>query len=62
MEFLPKIMDHGDDQIWIAAPTGFSHFFFLASFLMFISYHHYFIDYAFWRRDNRDVQKFVFRA
>jgi hypothetical protein len=61
MDALPKIMDHMMIRYW-TPPASFSRFFFLASFLMFVSYHHYFIDYAFWRRDNRDVQKFVFRA
>ena len=61
LDALPKIMDHLMVR-YESPPAGFSHYFFLASFTMFVSYHHYFIDYAFWRRDNRDVQKFVFRA
>ena len=40
----------------------FSRNYFIVSFLLFINIHHFFIDSAFWRRDNKDVQQFLFRA
>jgi hypothetical protein len=36
--------------------------FYTIAFLTTINVHHYFIDAAFWRRDNTDVQKNLFRA
>lgn len=36
--------------------------FFLISFIVFINIHHFFIDSAFWRRDNQSVQQYLFRA
>ncbi len=40
----------------------FSQSFFAVMFSLFINIHHYFIDSAFWRRDNRQVQDFLFKA
>lgn len=37
-------------------------YFFLIAFIVFINVHHFFIDSAFWRRDNKDVQQNLFRA
>jgi hypothetical protein len=37
-------------------------YFFLIAFIVFINVHHFFIDSAFWRRDNKDVQHNLFRA
>jgi len=55
-EWLPKYMDaairiHGVDEQ-----------FFLISFIVFINIHHFFIDNAFWRKDNSDVQRYLFQA
>lgn len=36
--------------------------FFLIAFIVFINVHHFFIDSAFWRRDNTKVQQYLFRA
>ncbi|MEZ0226597.1 MAG: hypothetical protein ACAH83_18715 [Alphaproteobacteria bacterium] len=36
--------------------------FFIIAFIVFINVHHFFIDSAFWRRDNREVQQYLFRA
>jgi hypothetical protein len=36
--------------------------FFVISFIVFINVHHFFIDSAFWRRDNTEVQRNLFRA
>jgi hypothetical protein len=58
MEFFPKALDRN------FGITGLSYDpkFFLTSFIVFINIHHYFIDAAFWRRDNRHVQDYLFRA
>jgi hypothetical protein len=61
LDGLPKLFDYTLMRYGHPAP-GFSHSFFMVSFLMFVSFHHYFIDYAFWRRDNKEVQRYVFRA
>jgi hypothetical protein len=59
MNFLPRLIDltllH-----YNLAPVGFSRNSFLVTFLLFINIHHFFIDYAFWRRDNKDVQLCLF--
>jgi hypothetical protein len=60
LDFLPKEID-GLLERYGGEPFISRNFFVIAAFL-FVSVHHYFIDYAFWRRDNQDVQKFVFRA
>jgi hypothetical protein len=36
--------------------------FFMIAFIVFINVHHFFIDSAFWRRDNTKVQQYLFRA
>jgi hypothetical protein len=36
--------------------------FFIIAFIVFINVHHFFIDSAFWRRDNTKVQQYLFRA
>ena len=36
--------------------------FFIVAFIVFINVHHFFIDSAFWRRDNAKVQQYLFRA
>jgi hypothetical protein len=58
MEFFPKALDKN------FGITGLSYDpkFFLTSFIVFINIHHYFIDAAFWRRDNKDVQDYLFKA
>ncbi|MEZ0226599.1 MAG: hypothetical protein ACAH83_18725 [Alphaproteobacteria bacterium] len=57
-ELLPKYLDRQA----IAANAGLHPYFFFLMFLSFINIHHYFMDSAFWRRDNADVQKNLFRA
>jgi hypothetical protein len=42
--------------------NGFTNFFFFISFTAFINVHHFFIDHAFWRKDNAKIQKFLFNA
>lgn len=56
MDWLPKQFD----QNFTGARSSAS--FFLVAFLLFINIHHYFIDNAFWRRDNKKVQEYLFRA
>lgn len=58
MEFFPKALDKN------FGITGLSYDpkFYLTSFIVFINVHHYFIDAAFWRRDNKDVQDYLFKA
>lgn len=55
---LPSLLDrmHG--------PWGgdFTRYFFVISFTLFINLHHFFIDHAFWRKDNVKIQKFLFQA
>jgi hypothetical protein len=58
MNVLPKQLD----RIYSPLGDAFSKNFFLISFLMFINIHHFFIDNAFWRRDNTKIQQFLFRA
>jgi len=54
-EFIPNALD---GQHFVSG-LGTSPF--LASFLLFINTHHYFIDNAIWRSDNVDVKKFLFQ-
>ncbi|MEZ0260575.1 MAG: hypothetical protein ACAH80_06165 [Alphaproteobacteria bacterium] len=58
MEFFPKALDRN------FGITGLSYEpkFYLTSFIIFINVHHFFIDAAFWRRDNKDVQNYLFKA
>lgn len=58
MDWLPKLID----RHYSFANVAFSRSYFLVTFLLFINIHHFFIDSAFWRRDNRDVQQYLFRA
>lgn len=58
MDWLPKWFDA---QV-AGQNLGFTRNYFLVSFLLFINIHHFFIDSAFWRRDNKAVQDFLFRA
>lgn len=60
MYLLPAAMDVLMER-YRTAPD-FTRHFFLISFVVFINIHHFFIDYAFWRRDNADVQQHLFRA
>ncbi len=55
---IPAMMDklHGP---W---GGGFTNYFFVIAFLIFINIHHFFIDNVFWRKDNTRVQKFLFAA
>lgn len=58
MDWLPKWIDNR-----VAIDNmGFTRNYYLVSFLLFINIHHFFIDNAFWRRDNKDVQEYLFRA
>lgn len=57
MDLAPKHLD----GVQNAHAPLFTQNFFLMTFLLFINIHHYFIDHAFWRRDNRTVQTFLFR-
>lgn len=57
MDLAPKHLD----SLATGPQALFSQNFFLVSFLLFINIHHYFIDHAFWRRDNAKVQTFLFR-
>ncbi len=57
MDFLPKRID----ALHIS-PLRQVVGFFLVSFLTFINIHHYFMDSAFWRRDNAKVQQYLFKA
>lgn len=61
MYLLPAGMDALLERYRPATPD-FTRHFFLISFVVFINIHHFFIDYAFWRRDNTDVQAHLFRA
>lgn len=57
-EIVPRAIDHHVTG-W---PADFSRNFFLIAFLIFINIHHYFIDNAFWRKDNATVQKHLFSS
>jgi hypothetical protein len=58
MDWLPKWFD---SQVAVEN-VGFTRNYYLVSFLLFINIHHFFIDNAFWRRDNKEVQTFLFRS
>lgn len=58
MDWGPKWLDKNHAP-WV---LGFSDNAFLVSFLIFINIHHYFIDSAFWRRDNAKAQQYLFKA
>lgn len=58
MDLIPAAIDKAVADDWI----HFSRNYFIVSFLLFINIHHFFIDSAFWRRDNKDVQQYLFRA
>ncbi|MDY0009077.1 MAG: hypothetical protein RBS08_05170 [Bdellovibrionales bacterium] len=58
MDLVPAAIDTAVANDWI----HFSRNYFIVSFLLFINIHHFFIDSAFWRRDNKEVQQFLFRA
>lgn len=65
--FFDTIPKYADAHIWSldGNPMSFIDLdpqFFLISFIVFINVHHFFIDSAFWRRDNKDVQQYLFRA
>jgi hypothetical protein len=58
MDIGPNFIDH----VYNPGPPGFTRHFFLIALTVFINIHHYFIDHAFWRRDNAGAQKFLFQA
>lgn len=58
MDLIPAAMDKTIASDWI----HFSRYYFIICFLLFINIHHFFIDSAFWRRDNKAVQQYLFRA
>lgn len=58
MDLIPAAIDKVVADDW----AHFSRNYFIVSFLLFINIHHFFIDSAFWRRDNKDVQQYLFRA
>jgi hypothetical protein len=55
MHYLPEYLDN------LTFDFGYQQSFYLASFLLFINIHHYFIDHAFWRKENPAVQTFLFQ-
>lgn len=55
MDILPGQMDQ-----WTFEKTG-QNGFFLASFLLFINVHHYFLDSVFWKKENQRVSQFLFK-
>ena len=58
MDIIPKQID----RLHNAGMAFMGGNFFLVAFLLFINIHHYFIDNAFWRRDNAEVQRYLFRG
>lgn len=56
MDYLPRQVDQ------LFSGKLFSSNFFMVSTLLFINIHHYFIDNAFWRRDNWKVQEYLFKS
>ncbi len=64
--FFDTIPNYMDSHPWVNGDmTKFIELdpqFYLISFIVFINIHHFFIDSAFWRRDNTDVQRNLFRA
>jgi hypothetical protein len=61
---IPKYLDANPMALTSnpAAVVELSQQFFIIAFIVFINVHHFFIDSAFWRRDNKDVQQYLFRA
>ena len=57
MNFLPQKIDNLHTSL---LPQGVA-FFYIAAYVFFNT-HHYFIDNAFWRRDNTKVQQYLFKA
>ena len=55
-EFIPKWLD----QSVVYSQSIFGTQFFVFTFLIFINIHHYFIDFAIWRRGNENVRKYLF--
>jgi hypothetical protein len=61
--FFETIPNNLDDHIGMTMENAaLDPYFFLIGFIVFINVHHFFIDHAFWRRDNKDVQHNLFRA
>jgi hypothetical protein len=65
--FFKTIPTYIDDHPWIISKNAMSLIdldpnFFIIAFIVFINVHHFFIDSAFWRRDNAKVQQYLFRA
>jgi hypothetical protein len=60
MNLFPKELDSAlrDQYIEMSLTPNFM----LVCFLLFINIHHFFIDSAYWRRDNKDVQQHLFKA
>jgi UDP-N-acetylmuramyl pentapeptide phosphotransferase/UDP-N-acetylglucosamine-1-phosphate transferase len=58
MDIIPKQID----KFHKAGTAFMGGNFFLVAFLLFINIHHFFIDNAFWRRHNAEVQRYLFRA
>lgn len=59
-ETFPNLLDdHYSTKLEYA---GLDPLFFFFAFTVFINVHHFFIDSAFWRRDNKDAQQNLFRA
>jgi hypothetical protein len=54
---LPQHLDHLH-----ISPLGAKVAFFYIAFQTFINLHHYFMDSAFWRKDNTSVQQYLFKA
>lgn len=55
-EFIPEFLDK--TVTYNTKIFGVSLFMFL--FHIFINIHHYFIDFAIWRRDNINIRKYIF--
>lgn len=49
------------DSIFNYKPEIFPQSIFLAIFILFINVHHYFIDNVIWRKDNKDLQKYLLK-
>lgn len=65
--FFDTVPKYIDAHPWVTSgnPVDFVDLdpqFFLITFIVFINIHHFFIDSAFWRRDNAKVQQYLFRA
>ncbi len=55
-EFIPKYLDGSE----LFNAREFTASFYIASFLLFINIHHYFIDNVIWRSQNTEVKKYLF--